>query len=98
MGSSMTELLIPQQDRANSVARIDPAILARLARFYRRPNRRRDLNLVLSSIESCSINPTGTRDHRAVLFEHANRASVHASGSREGVGWSAKLAPTAAVT
>jgi hypothetical protein len=43
-------------------------------RFYRRPNWRRDLNLVLSNIERCSVDPTGTRNHRAVLFEHANRA------------------------
>jgi hypothetical protein len=28
----------------------------------------------LSDFERCSVDPTGTREHRAVLFEQANRA------------------------
>jgi hypothetical protein len=43
-------------------------------RFYRRPNWRLDSNLVLSDFERCSVHPTGTREHRAVLFEHTHRA------------------------
>jgi hypothetical protein len=43
-------------------------------KFYCRPNRPRDLNFVLSSIERCSVDSPATGDRRAVLLEGAHRA------------------------
>src|SRR5262245_24903630 len=69
----MTELLMSQQRGANSVARIDPAILAR-QNVYHRPNWRRDLNHVLFSNERSSVDSSRTFDHGVELVEHARRA------------------------